>query len=134
MTTIIQIDREELRAELRSCLMETLSDIKKTPAPSLPDEGGIEVAEEITGLKRSTIYKGTWNGSIPSKKFGKRLVFSRNELTSWMESQTIRKQSSFELATQHLQKVAINRVDRNKTHSSNKSSAGQNIKIRGASK
>jgi predicted DNA-binding transcriptional regulator AlpA len=110
MTTIIQIDREELRSELRIWLMETLSEINNKPSSIQPDEGGIELAEEITGLKRPTIYKGTWDGSIPHKKFGKRLVFSRKELTNWVQSQTIRKQSPADTASQNLQKQAIKRL------------------------
>jgi len=107
MITYIQIDREEFRAELRSLLMETLNEIKNTPSSVEQDEGGIELAEEILGKKRSTIYK---DGSIPSKKFGKRLVFSRKELISYLQSQTIRKQSPVDAASRNLQKQAQKRL------------------------
>jgi excisionase family DNA binding protein len=71
----------------------------------------IKEAIEITSLKKATIYKLTMKGTIPHEKFRNgRLVFSRKELTLWMEQQTIRKQSPEEIATAHLAKEARKKI------------------------
>ncbi|WP_423148622.1 helix-turn-helix domain-containing protein [Rubrolithibacter danxiaensis] len=46
-------------------------------------------ALQITGLSKSKMYKLTAKGEIPCKQFGSKLVFSRKELMSWIESQTV---------------------------------------------
>jgi excisionase family DNA binding protein len=66
------------------------------------DRIGLKEAIEITGLKQSAIYKMTMQGAIPYEKFGKRLVFSRRELETWIQEKTVRKQSPEEIASQHL--------------------------------
>lgn len=77
--------------------------------PAQNDLIGIEEACELTGWLKPTIYKKSFEGVIPCSRMGKRLVFSRKELTSWMQSQTIRKSSPAEIATVHLQKEANKR-------------------------
>ena len=56
------------------------------PALPLPEIGGIEMAMEITGLKRPTIYGLTSSREIPHYRQGKRLYFKRAELLAWIES------------------------------------------------
>ena len=77
----------------------------------LQDRISIKEAVEITGLKKATIYKLTMEGTIPHDKFRNgRLVFSRKELTLWLEQQTVRKQSPEEIAIAHLAKEARKKI------------------------
>lgn len=93
MTTIYQIEKEELQEIVTACVRQALADKPKLKEEPLPDQIPIDEAEKITGLKRSTLYKGSWDGSIPCHKRGKRLIYSRKELHLWMESRTVRKTS-----------------------------------------
>ena len=46
--------------------------------------GGIELALELTGLAKPTIYSLVSTRKIPHSKRGKKLYFSRKELLSWL--------------------------------------------------
>ncbi|MEI6695538.1 MAG: helix-turn-helix domain-containing protein [Bacteroidota bacterium] len=49
----------------------------------------IDEVSKIIGYGKSKIYKLTWKKEIPFKLMGNRLVFSRKELLTWLESQTV---------------------------------------------
>ena len=55
------------------------------PGPRTEEIGGIELAIEITGLAKPTIYGLVSERKIPHSKQGKRLYFSRQELTEWLK-------------------------------------------------
>lgn len=61
------------------------------------DIGGMELAVELTGLAKPTIYGLVSNRKIPHSKRGKRLYFSRKELTEWIAGGKRRTQA--EMAT-----------------------------------
>jgi len=66
--------------------------INATPKAELRDDIDIDEVSDITGLAHHTIYKKTSSKSkkqIPHAKFGKRLKFSRREIQTWMEANTI---------------------------------------------
>lgn len=46
--------------------------------------GGIDMAMEVTGKAKPTIYSLVAARKIPHSKRGKQLYFSRNELTEWL--------------------------------------------------
>jgi predicted DNA-binding transcriptional regulator AlpA len=48
--------------------------------------GGIELAMEVTGLAKPSIYGLIWRKEIPHYKKGKRLYFSKIELLNWIKS------------------------------------------------
>jgi len=48
------------------------------------DIGGIELAIELTGLAKPTIYSLVSTRKIPHSKPSKRLYFSRRELLEWL--------------------------------------------------
>ena len=50
------------------------------------DIGAISLAEKITGLAKPTIYALVSQSKIPHMKQGKRLYFSRVELTGWIRA------------------------------------------------
>ena len=58
-----------------------------TSSPQSKSLRGIELAEEITGLKRPTIYKLTSKNLIPYYKRGKRLYFDRHKLEEWIKKE-----------------------------------------------
>ena len=73
MTTILQMNQEDLRTEFKNCLRESIDEIKSIPAPvSLPDR--IELLEEaceLTNQSKSQIYKLTMLNEIPFQNMGK---------------------------------------------------------------
>lgn len=87
MKQLIVIEAEDLEKMIKQAVKEALA---AKPTPELlaehPDLGGIDLACEVTGLTKSTIYKLKMDGKIPVKKQGKKLYFSRKELTNWINS------------------------------------------------
>ena len=54
------------------------------------ERGGYSLAEEVTGLKRSTLQSKVCREEIPHTRLGKRLViFSRAELEAWMRERAV---------------------------------------------
>ena len=54
------------------------------------ERGGYTLAEEVTGLKRSTLQSKVCREEIPHTRLGKRLViFSRAELEAWMRERAV---------------------------------------------
>jgi excisionase family DNA binding protein len=93
MIQIIQLNAEDLRAEIKNCIIESIEELKTVPLnrdEDLPDRCYMEEACKITGFSESKIYKETMKRTIPFEKYGKRLVFSRKKLFDWMESRTKR--------------------------------------------
>lgn len=81
--------------ELREIIVEAVSGkITGSETPKeLPDsitlETAIRVLEESGyPTSKAKIYKLTSSGSMPFKKYGNKLVFSRKELLNWAEQQT----------------------------------------------
>jgi excisionase family DNA binding protein len=70
---------------VQKCFVNTLL----SPTPILSDRIDLSEACNITGLKKSTIYRLSMDNKIPFQKYGKRLVFSRKSLLEWIESRTI---------------------------------------------
>lgn len=84
---ILQLESEELAALFRKEINEALRglDLAKAPPP-LPEIGGVELAEALTGYKPSTIYNMVSARTIPHKKRGKRILFRRSELEAWIDA------------------------------------------------
>lgn len=83
MKTILITD-----AELKTLLSDAVKQGIETymPAQAVPKEiGGLELAEEITGLARPTIYMLTSTNAIPHMKVGSKLRFNRTDLMKWIE-------------------------------------------------
>ena len=78
------LELADLLAEVRLVVREEVQAL--APPIDLPDIGGIELAEEITGLTRPTIYGLVSKQKLPHFKRGKKLYFSRTDLESWIKS------------------------------------------------
>ena len=87
-------------------VVKKILESRKPRTQDLPDKLFIKEACSITGLSKSSIYGKSHFGEIPCQKFGKRLVFSRKALNSWMTELTVQKKSQKDAAIFHLQKEA----------------------------
>jgi excisionase family DNA binding protein len=72
----------------------------------LQDRISLNEACELTHSSKSQIYKLTMLNVIPFQKYGKRLVFSRKALLSWMEERTVSLPNAEEVMTDRLAKSA----------------------------
>ena len=105
------MNQEDLRAEIKNCLRESIEELRSIPIPTPPrDRISLIEACEITGFSRSLIYKMTMAGTIPHEKYGKRLIFSRKKLEEWVQSRTIPKTSPDEIMTNRLAETAKKRL------------------------
>ena len=76
---------EEIRAAVRDELQQFF---KYNPIQKLTDDdeiGGIDLAVQITGKAKATIYSLVSTRKIPHSKRGGNLYFSRKELTDWIK-------------------------------------------------
>lgn len=112
MTTILQVNQDDLTTVIRNCLRESITEIKNLPVTEpLPDRIGLNEACIELGTKekpasKAQVYKLTMLDEIPYRKFGKRLVFSRKELREWMERRTISTPSASDIMDERLSKSA----------------------------
>ena len=73
-----------------SVVEEILQDLRNPQKPQeLPDRCQLKDACEITGLSKAAIYKLTHEKKLPHAKFGSRLIFSRRQLTIWVDEHTL---------------------------------------------
>lgn len=90
MTTILQINRDELKEVLNEVMTAALANVQPVSPEPLPDRiDDINEAARVARMSTSKLYKLTASGEFPCMKFGPRkLVFSRKAITEWMEGQT----------------------------------------------
>lgn len=86
ITTLTKTELEELISDqVTKCLNEKLS----PPQPESSDRCNLETAVVLTGLSKASIYKMVYEKRLPYMKFGSRLVFSKKQLTAWVEEHTL---------------------------------------------
>lgn len=91
--------------DLIACEVE--SRINRTEYREPPqDRITLDEACLITNSSKSQIYKQTMLNEIPHQKFGKRLVFSRKELASWMDQRTVSPVNAGEVMEKRLSESA----------------------------
>lgn len=82
-----QLSIPEVRQLFRDELVSYFAENKIGAAQTDADEiGGIDLAVEITGKAKPTIYGLVHDRKIPHSKQGKQLYFSRKELTNWLRA------------------------------------------------
>ncbi len=86
-TTFTQLSETDIRALLRAELEAFFREHFPTvPAASpRPSLGGLDLAVEVTGLKKPTLYSLVHRRVIPFFKQGKKLYFKREDLEAWIE-------------------------------------------------
>ena len=76
------LNRKLIKIEETLTFITTKLGTTKKPEKEL---GSIELAEEITGLSKSTLYRLTSTRAIPHLKKNGKLFFKRDELEKWLE-------------------------------------------------
>ena len=89
MMQIVVTSAEELKAIIRDVLSEQA---EPTATGVLSDNislnSAIELLKELGyPTSKAKIYKLTSTGAMPCRKYGNRLVFSREELLKWVDTQ-----------------------------------------------
>lgn len=92
MTSIIQMNYEDLQTAIKDCLRDAITEIKTIPAPEpIPDKIDKDVVKQMTGKGDQWIYQKTMKNCsdpLPCEKFGRRLVFSRKAIQEYIDSHT----------------------------------------------
>lgn len=94
MKEIILTTPEQLDGIVRNAIKEMFPDRREDKPQKIPDTCSIEQAlsfllENGYKLSKSKLYKMTANKLLPFRYFGRRIIFSRNELLRWVDQQTI---------------------------------------------
>jgi excisionase family DNA binding protein len=77
---------EEITARLDALAVDVRALKSRTNDKPPADEiGGMELAIQVTGLARRTIWKATHMRTIPHRRVGGRLYFRRSELEAWLD-------------------------------------------------
>lgn len=88
---LIVTTADQLSTLIQSAVKRALA--PQTTPPTKLDRCTFGEALEITGLSKSTLYKLSASNAIPCKRYAGKLIFSRKELTDWVEEQTVEKSS-----------------------------------------
>ncbi|MBC9912765.1 helix-turn-helix domain-containing protein [Chitinophaga varians] len=84
---ILQFDSDQFQSIVQSAVRNVLSEQTKLESPRPPhDLISIDEAASLVNLAKPTIYGLVSQSKIPCMKQGKRLYFSRQELTAWIKS------------------------------------------------
>lgn len=91
---------------ITSIVVKAISDIKQRAQSSLKPESELMDAdgtirflkEQGLPMTKATLYGNTSKKTIPFKRIGKRIVFSRKELLQWLESRTTRSETKSDAA------------------------------------
>ena len=70
------------------------------------------LAELGAPTTKSALYNLTFRGQIPHRKIGRRTVFSRRELQSWIESRTVRPSDAKREAVHRIAQSATRKLAR----------------------
>ncbi|MDR2955116.1 MAG: helix-turn-helix domain-containing protein [Prevotella sp.] len=102
MNEIILTTPEQLDEIVQKAIKKALPDNQETKPQKIPDTCSVEDAllfllENGYKISKSKLYKMTANKLLPFRYFGRRIIFSRNELLKWVEKQTIPSSNSDEM-------------------------------------
>ena len=82
----MDIPFERIEAKL-DALADSLRALNRRTNEKPADEiGGVDLAMQVTGLARRSIYKATHFRTIPHRRVGGRLYFRRSELEQWIDA------------------------------------------------
>jgi excisionase family DNA binding protein len=89
--TITTLTREELQQSLREVLMELLPlTVKKQDDRLNPEKDQVlntTQAAKFLKISRMTLHRRMAEGSVPHRRLGRRIMFSKLELLSWLRGQ-----------------------------------------------
>ncbi|MCK3682802.1 helix-turn-helix domain-containing protein [Maribellus sp. YY47] len=104
---LILSELEEIKTEIRHSKQPAL--VVEPPDRMTVDQAIKFLTENGVPLGKGMLYNLTAGGKIPCSRLGKRLVFSRKNLMSWIESQIIEKRSKSQIAAERLANSAKRR-------------------------
>ena len=93
VTTPAQL--QSIISDAVNAILPKLADFRRKNEPVETDGMRVEDAAKFLTAQgipttRATLYNLVYKHTIPYKKFGRRTVFSKKELLSWIESRTVR--------------------------------------------
>lgn len=114
MQEFILTTPEQLDEIVQKAIKKVLPTKKEESPQRIPDTCSVEQAlsfllERGYKLSKSKLYKMTANKLLPFRYFGRRIIFSRDELLKWIEKQTVPSSNADETL------LAIAQSARNKT-------------------
>jgi hypothetical protein len=71
-------------SNLEALTLEALQCLRNATTTSVPEVGGIELAQQVTRLSKARIYALVSVRGIPHAKRGNKLYFNRAELLEWV--------------------------------------------------
>lgn len=80
--TVTNLTLDDIKHAIRNELKNFFADVEEKKSDD--EIAGIELAIEITGLAKATIYSLVSERKLPHSKKGKKLYFSRRELLEWL--------------------------------------------------
>ena len=92
---------DEITVRLDALAVEVRALKSRTNEKPADEIGGLDLAVEVTGLARRTLYKKTHLRTIPHRRVGGRLFFRRSELEAWIDSG--RRQTANEAAIERME-------------------------------
>jgi len=98
---IVQLDNEQLSELIQNSVRKALNESQQLPTGKQPETDQfltIQKAAEMLCLSVPTIYGLVHDAKIPVSKKGKRLYFSKQELTEWIK--TGRKKTVSEISSE----------------------------------
>ncbi|TYZ10593.1 helix-turn-helix domain-containing protein [Hymenobacter lutimineralis] len=87
MATVITsgIDYARFFDDLRAVIRQEVSHaLANSDNPTVAEVGGLELAQQVTGLSKNTLYALVSKRGIPHSKRGNKLYFNRAELLAWV--------------------------------------------------
>lgn len=101
MNEFILTTKEQLENIVQNAVKKALPKEQEVTPQKVADTCSMEQAlsflsEHGYKLSKSKLYKMTANKLLPFRYFGRRIIFSRNELLKWVEQQTISSSNSDE--------------------------------------
>lgn len=118
---ILVSTNEQMRAAVREAVAEFIQPLLKQLSekvnPPFPEKLSLKKALEFlaeNGLPTTSgnMYKMSAKKEIPCSRIGKRLIFSKSELLSWIEERSVSKTECSEKAVRLVAESAINHVKR----------------------
>lgn len=112
VTTPAQL--QSLIGDAIGAILPKLADFRRKNEPVETDGMNVEDAarfltEQGIPTTRATLYNLVYKDAIPYKKFGRRTVFSKKELLSWVEARTVRPNEKRTTAALRIAQSAANR-------------------------
>ncbi|MGB0430928.1 MAG: helix-turn-helix domain-containing protein [Bacteroidia bacterium] len=81
---LTELTAEEIGELIGSHVKSSILALGLKPIKNQPQIGGVELAQEITGYTRSSIYTMVSRGKIPHFKRDGRLLFNADKLRQWL--------------------------------------------------